>query len=123
MVLLKCIPSACSWSWYGNDSDPLELGWEMRAGNLLPIDSDRAASHERLLKLIYCDCQSGCKENSACQCRNAKEACNAMCGHCVGLTCTNAFDIDMVQINIALIRQVTGPFTLRCSTYLMQKPV
>ena len=83
-------------SWYGNDSDPLELGWEMRAVNLLPIGSDRAASSEGLPKLIYCDCQSGCKENSACRCREAKEACNAMCGHCVGLTCTNAFDINMV---------------------------
>ena len=91
-------------SWHGNDSDPLELGWEMRAGNLLPIGSDRAASPERLLKLIYCDCQSGCKENSACRCRQAKEACNAMCGHCVALTCTNAFGIDMVQTNIAFIR-------------------
>ena len=29
-----------------------------------------------------------------------------MCGHCVGLTCTNAFDTDMVKTKIALIRQV-----------------
>ena len=27
-------------SWYDNASGPLELGWEMRAGNLLPIGSD-----------------------------------------------------------------------------------
>ena len=79
-------------SWYGNDCDPLDWGWEMKAGNLLPIGSDRAAAPERLLKLIYCDCQAGCKEGSACRCRKAREACTPMCGHCVGLTCTNVFD-------------------------------
>jgi len=59
-------------SWYGNDSDPLDFGWDMRAGNVLPIGSDRAAAPERLLKLMYCDCQSGCKENSACRCKGQR---------------------------------------------------
>jgi len=82
-------------SWYGNDLDPLHFGWELRAGNLFPIGSDRSAAPERLLNIIYCNCVAGCKQNSACRCRKANEACTAMCGHCVGLTCTNAFDDDM----------------------------
>ena len=49
-------------SWYGNDYDPLDYGWELKAGNMLPFGSEHAASPERLLKLIYCDCKAGCKQ-------------------------------------------------------------
>lgn len=82
-------------SWYGNDLDLLEFGWELRGGSLLPIGSDCAAAPEQLFRMIYCDCKAGCKENSACRYRRTNETCNAMCGHCVGLSCTNAFDDDM----------------------------
>lgn len=78
-------------SWHGNDLDPLDFGWEMQAGNLLPVGSDRPAAPERLLTLIYCDCQAGCNERSPCKCRKADQLCTPMCGHCVGLTCTNVF--------------------------------
>ena len=30
--------------WYGNNLNPLEYGWEFRAGNLLHIGSDREAA-------------------------------------------------------------------------------
>ena len=64
-------------SWYGNDLNPLDFGWELRGGSLLPISSECAAAPERLLTMIYCDCKAGCKENSTCRCRKANEACNA----------------------------------------------
>ena len=37
-------------AWYGNDLNPLDFGWEMRAGSLFPIGSELTAAHERLLK-------------------------------------------------------------------------
>jgi len=82
-------------SWNENNLNPLDFGWELRGGNLFPISYDHAAAPERLLNLIYC--QARCKGNSACRCRKANEACNAMPGHCVGLTCTIAFDNGMVH--------------------------
>lgn len=77
-------------SWHGQNLDPLEWGWEMRAGQLLPIGSEKPAAPDRLLKLTYCDCQPhGCRENSACRCRQAGKPCTPMCGNCVGVTCAN----------------------------------
>ena len=51
---------------YGRDMDPLKWGWEMKAGNLQPIVSERPAAPPRLLKMIFCEFKSGCKEISAC---------------------------------------------------------
>ena len=61
----------------------------------MPVGSDCAAALEWLLKMTYCDCKAGCKENPACCCIKASEMCNAMCGYCVGLSCTNVFNDEM----------------------------
>ena len=72
--------------WYGRDMDPLKWGWEMKAGNLQPIGSERPAAPPRLLKIIFFEFKSGCKEISACSCRRAGQLCTPMCGQCVGVS-------------------------------------
>ena len=43
--------------WYGNTPEPLKWGLEENAGNLQPVGSDRPASPQRLMKIIFCDCK------------------------------------------------------------------
>ena len=88
-------------SWHGNDLDPLDYGWESQAGNLLPIGSALPAAPERLMKLIYCDCRAGCKVKSSCRCRKSNMVCNPMCGHCVGLECTNSSIEEVTETNLS----------------------
>ena len=75
--------------WYGRDMDPLKWRWEMQAGNLQPIGSERPAAPPRLLKIIFCEDKSGCKERSACSCRSAGQfvlPCAASASVCRALT-------------------------------------
>ena len=77
--------------------DPLKWGWELQAGNLQPIGSECPAAPTRLLKMIFCECKSGCKEISACSCRRAGQLWTPMRGQCVGVSCTNVDAPDICQ--------------------------
>ena len=71
------------------DLDPLNWGWEMSGGIMLPILTDEAIAPEDLLKVIRCTCKTECL-TSRCSCRKHGLVCTSGCGDCRGETCQNS---------------------------------
>ena len=49
-------------TWMGMDSDvdPLNWGWRLEDNQLIPIMSDMNAAPDTRLKMIHCNCTTGC---------------------------------------------------------------
>ena len=80
-------------AWLGNDLDPTKWGWQIHKGQdsekLKPIRMQKDAAPESLLKLVKCNCHGKCDKNT-CSCRKNGLLCTLACGHCKGISCTNA---------------------------------
>ncbi|XP_031335335.1 uncharacterized protein LOC116165167 isoform X2 [Photinus pyralis] len=72
--------------WLGNIQLPEQWGWKLIKGNLIPITTLEPPAPEKLLKLIACKCQKGCKGN--CGCIRVGLYCSRLCLHCEG-RCSN----------------------------------
>ena len=68
--------------------DPLDWGCEGVKGLLLPVLTDMPAAPEDLLKVVRCNCKTGCA-STLCTCRKHGLVCTAACGRCRGKTCVN----------------------------------
>ncbi|KAK3924189.1 RNA 3'-terminal phosphate cyclase [Frankliniella fusca] len=64
-------------------------GWCRGDRSLHPVPSTLQPAPEELLKLVACNCKSGCKEGSGCSCRKANLTCSTSCGACRGECCSN----------------------------------
>ncbi|KAJ8868368.1 hypothetical protein PR048_029884 [Dryococelus australis] len=74
--------------WRDNISlNPVNWGWKLAGGFLVPILTSQAPAPESLLRLISCGCKTGC--GYRCECRCAGLTCSTMCGHCRGGSCMN----------------------------------
>lgn len=75
--------------WLGNKNiRPTEWGWISKENSLNPIKMVNQPAPQELLKMIFCNCKSGC--GAACGCRRVGLLCNATCGTCSGDNCQNS---------------------------------
>ncbi|KAJ8028173.1 hypothetical protein HOLleu_30339 [Holothuria leucospilota] len=49
-----------AWMGLESDIDPLEWGWRQVDNKLVPIMSDKKAAPDVLLKMVHCNCTTGC---------------------------------------------------------------
>lgn len=73
--------------WLQNSLNPLEWGWKSDCGELRPIAMDSEVAPDFILKMIFCNCKSGCKK--ICSCKKANIFCSNLCGNCNGNSCEN----------------------------------
>ena len=80
-------------TWLGNDLDPTKWGWLLHkvqnSAKLKTVKMQRDPAPASLLKLVKCNCYGKCDKNT-CSCRKNGLVCTLACGHCKGITCTNA---------------------------------
>lgn len=74
--------------WLGHKSIcPTDWGWINNEGSLQPVKTRSQAAPDELLKMIFCNCKTGC--GGACSCRKLGLFCNTTCGTCSGDNCQN----------------------------------
>lgn len=80
--------------WISECSDLVaeEWGWIERDGKLMPIYTDLPAAPASLLRIVRCNCKSGC--GKSCSCRKHGLDCRIQCTHCKGVSCTNAQEVN-----------------------------
>lgn len=76
-------------AWRGIQLNPLDWGWHMVSGKLMPIQSQQEPAPPYLLNLIMCNCRGNCRTNN-CECHRSGLLCSSLCGHCAGVSCGNA---------------------------------
>lgn len=72
--------------------DPLQWGWKLEKGHLVPIKTDLDAAPEFLLNCIRCNCKTTSKNTCGtliCSCRKNGLSCVASCSDCRGESCNN----------------------------------
>ena len=83
--------------WIGKqDMDPCDSGWQVVAGKLLPVMSDLKPAPQFLLKITRCSCKSDFKMRK-CTCRKLELTCSNVCVGCIGINCTNADQMDLLD--------------------------
>lgn len=85
--------------WIGDNSlNPLDYGWQVVQGKMLPLKSSLPPAPDKLLSIIYCNCKLNC-DTKKCSCRKHGLECSNCCGGCRGVSCLNSvkpteLDID-----------------------------
>lgn len=82
-------------NWLGNDLAASEWGWRLVNGQPHPILTQKAPAPDALLKLIFCNCTTGCAR--ACGCRKAGIQCSQLCIQCCGGGCTNSEKVESIE--------------------------
>lgn len=72
---------------------PVEWGWKLEDGKLLPVAMDAPPAPEALLKIIHCTCRTGC-ETIRCGCKKLGFECSSACGECQNGNCQNIQRVD-----------------------------
>lgn len=76
--------------WKGNNNlQPVDWGWRMSDGNLVPVMTDLPPAPQDLLNVIQCNCSTDCG-SARCTCRKNNLECSPACGQCRGSSCTNS---------------------------------
>lgn len=83
--------------WLDYSSDPLEWGWKDANNELHPITMEQEVAPEFILKMIFCNCKTGCIKQ--CSCKKSSVFCSNLCGSCQGNSCENMPDIDSPYSN------------------------
>ena len=78
-----------TWMGTDNDLDPLKWGWRLENNQLIPIMSDMNAAPETLLKMVHCNCATGCN-TLRCSCKKYGLPCTSACGSCQLTSCDNS---------------------------------
>lgn len=77
-------------SWIGNSTmSPTEWGWKQQNNTLKPVTTDKAIAPDFILKLVFCNCKTDCR--NLCSCRKATMNCSSLCGQCQGNSCSNIY--------------------------------
>ena len=79
-------------TWLEKDLDVTEWGWKMKEGNHVRVTSKVLVAQENILKIIHCNCQTGCKKNQ-CSCLKNGILCGPGCLSCID-NCENRADTD-----------------------------
>jgi len=75
------------WFGHGDQVPPDQWGWKVSEGKLAPILTDNTPAPQKLLKVIRCNCKTGCY-SLRCICRKNGLDCSMACGECRGV-CAN----------------------------------
>ena len=78
-------------TWMGMDSDvdPLNWGWRLEDNQLIPIMSDMNAAPDTPVKMVHCNCTTGCN-TPRCSCKRYGLPCTSACGSCQLASCDNS---------------------------------
>ena len=68
--------------------DVTEWGWNCQGNSLIPVMVDTKPAPEALLKMIHCNCSTGCS-TLRCSCRKQGLNCSQACGRCQDDICDN----------------------------------
>ncbi|KAJ8884878.1 hypothetical protein PR048_011074 [Dryococelus australis] len=91
--------------------NPVDWGWKLARGFLVPILTSRAPATESLLRLVFCGCKTDCAYR--CECRRAELACSTMCGHYRGGSFMNIKIQDFHRIGRLVARFTPSPIAHR----------
>lgn len=80
------------WRGRGEELDPEDWGWKIRDGRLIPTPTHLDAAPQTLLKVIRCNCRTGCN-SMRCSCRKNGIECSTACGECRGV-CENGAPVS-----------------------------
>jgi len=81
--------------WKGcKQLQPVDWGWHLADGKLLPIRTELPPAHSALLEMIRCNCKSDCS-TCRCTCKKYDLDCSAACGTCKGQSCSNSSTPDL----------------------------
>lgn len=73
--------------------DPLDWGWTMSNGKLVPVKTRLPAAPDQLINVIRCKCKSNC-DNRRCSCRKHGLQCTTACTDCRSRSCSNAEQVE-----------------------------
>ena len=84
-------------TWLGKHKDLVvtKWGWKSQSNRLSPVMMDTKPAPESLLKIIHCNCSTGCK-TLRCSCRKHGLDCTIFCGLCQDDICDN-----MAQVSVS----------------------
>lgn len=79
------------WIGQGDTLVPHAWGWytDTERSKLLPVTTDLPPAPEHLMKVVRCQCKTGC-DTKQCSCRKHGLECTPSCGECKGVSCSNA---------------------------------
>lgn len=86
------------WMGQAGNMDPTDWGWKRESDTLLPVMTDQKPAPERLLKVIHCNCTTGCC-NTRCNCRKYGLPCTSACGPCQTESCYNPHNVSATDIS------------------------
>ena len=77
-------------TWMGKETslDATDWGWKTEANQFIPVMTDRNAAPDNLLKVVHCNCTTGCS-TQRCTCRQYGLPCTSACGQCQLDSCNN----------------------------------
>ena len=80
-------------AWLGKESDlnPVNWGWKLVDNNFLPVMTSKPAAPDNLLKMVHCNCTTGC-QTQRCSCKAYGLPCMSACGPCQVGNCVNSFN-------------------------------
>ena len=52
--------------WIGDNLGPTDWGWQYRDGMLVPLTTDRPVAPTRVLRIVSCGCNTGCRKTCGC---------------------------------------------------------
>ncbi len=76
------------WMGIGDAMDPTNWGWGLQDNKLTPIMTKKIPAPESLLKVVRCNCTTGCV-TLRCSCRKYGLTCAGACGICQTDYCEN----------------------------------
>ena len=68
-------------TWKGNLIDPLNWGWRLKDGKMMPVYTRKDPAPSTLLKIIRCGCKTDCSKRT-CTCVKYNLKCSKMCIEC-----------------------------------------
>ncbi len=82
------------WMGVENDMKATDWGWKEESHQLIPVMTEENAAPDDLLKVVHCNCSTGCK-TARCSCRRYALPCTAACGPCQTENCDNPNNQDV----------------------------
>ncbi len=79
------------WTEQGGNMDAANWGWRVEENVLVPIMSETNVAPDNLLKMIHCNCTTGCT-TLRCSCRRYGLPCHTVCGQCQVELCSNPYN-------------------------------
>lgn len=86
---LRVFKQCQEWSYGDLGLDPLNFGWKITNGKLVPIKTSFAPAPEELMTVLRCNCKQQC-DTRRCTCRKNGLQCSIACGECRGVNCSNS---------------------------------